>query len=435
MSTYHFIGIKGTGMSALAQILHDEGETVQGSDIDKFFFTQNALERANIKMLPFSKENISAEMTVIQGAAFPDSHEEVIAAKAIGAKVIPYNEFLGSLIKGYASIAVTGSHGKTSTTGLLSHVLEGVTSVSYLIGDGTGHGVKNSDYFALEACEYQRHFLAYKPNFTVINNIDWDHPDYFKTEGDVIDAFQSMVEQTSKMVIANGDDDKVRALNYTTPVVYFGIGENNNYRAVNINRHTAGCSFDVTVDGKLYGSFNVPTFGEHNVRNALAVIVFTHLEGLSIEAVQSRLRTYEGVKRRFSEKVIGDQVLIDDYAHHPAEIEATINAARQKYPDREVVAIFQPHTFSRTNTFLNAFAESLSKADETYLCDIFGSAREQTGNLTIQDLVDLIEGSHVIQEQHTEVLKQFKTGVLLFMGAGDIQKFQKAYELTMTIQS
>ncbi|EUJ35469.1 UDP-N-acetylmuramate--L-alanine ligase [Brochothrix campestris] len=434
MSTYHFIGIKGTGMSALAQILHDEGKTVQGSDIDKEFFTQRALERANIKLLPFAKENITADMVVIQGAAFPDTHEEVVAAKQLGATLYQYNDFLGKLIEGYASIAVTGSHGKTSTTGLLSHVLEGITSVSYLIGDGTGRGVKAANYFALEACEYQRHFLAYKPHFTIINNIDWDHPDYFKTEDDVVDAFQSLVYQTKEIVIANGDDEKVRSLKLTTPVVYFGLGEENNYRATNINRHTAGCTFDVMIDGKLYGSFNVPTFGEHNVRNALAVIAFTQLQGLPIEAVQARMRTYAGVKRRFSEKVIGDQILFDDYAHHPAEIEATINAARQKYPDRQVIAIFQPHTFSRTNAFLQNFAESLSKADATYLCDIFGSAREQTGDLTIQDLGDLIEGSHIIQEQHTEVLKAYKTGVLLFMGAGDIQKFQKAYELTLTAQ-
>lgn len=177
-----------------------------------------------------------------------------------------------------------------------------------------------------------------------------------------------------------------------------------------------------------YASFKIPTFGDHNILNALAVIALCHYEAIDTEIVKERLLTFEGVKRRFSEKVIGTQVLIDDYAHHPTEIKATINAARQKYQDREIVVIFQPHTFSRTQTFLDDFAESLSGADGVYLCDIFGSAREHHGQLTIEDLQERIPGSVLMKEGDTSSLFKHKDSVLIFMGAGDIQKFQSAYE-------
>src|SRR5690606_38391012 len=156
MTIYHFVGIKGTGMSALAQVLHDMGLTVQGSDVEKYFFTQAALEKAGIKILPFQKENIKEGMTVIAGNAFPDTHEEIEEAKRLNIPVIRYHSFLGKFMQKFTSIAVTGAHGKTSTTGLLSHVLEGAKPTAYLIGDGTGKGVEEAEYFVFEACEYRR---------------------------------------------------------------------------------------------------------------------------------------------------------------------------------------------------------------------------------------------------------------------------------------
>jgi UDP-N-acetylmuramate--alanine ligase len=164
------------------------------------------------------------------------------------------------------------------------------------------------------------------------------------------------------------------------------------------------------------------------VLNALSVIALCHYEEIDAEVIQAQLQSFEGVKRRFNEKKIGSQVLIDDYAHHPTEITATIDAARQKYPDREIIAVFQPHTFTRTQSFLDEFAESLMKADTVYLCDIFGSARENAGKLSIQDLQNKIDQAALIDEKETAVLKKHENGVLVFMGAGDIQKYQQAYE-------
>lgn len=415
-------------MSALARILHDMGYEVQGSDVEKYFFTQVPLEEANIRMLPFNRENIKEGMTVIAGNAFPDTHEEIEEANKQGVRVIRYHDFLGELMQKYTSIAVTGSHGKTSTTGLLAHVIEKAMPTAFLIGDGTGKGVKDASYFVFEACEYRRHFLQYEPDYAIMTNIDFDHPDYFANIEDVFSAFQEMAMQVKKAIIAFGDDEQLQKIQADVPVLFYGFGEGNDFQARNVEKSTEGTKFDVFVRNELYARFEIPTFGDHNILNALSIIALSHYEELDVTIVKDQLKTFEGVKRRFSEKKLGNQVLIDDYAHHPVEIKATIEAARQKYPNRNIVAVFQPHTFTRTQMFLGEFAETLGAADEVFLCDIFGSARENHGKLSIDDLLVKIDGAKILKETDTSPLLEKEDSVLIFMGAGDIQKFQKAYE-------
>lgn len=430
---YHFVGIKGSGMSALALILHEEGYKVQGSDVNKYFFTQQRLEEENIPFFEFSAENIKKGLTVIAGNAFSDSHEEIVRAKELGLTVIRYHDFIGEKMKNYKSVAVTGSHGKTSTTGLLSHVVSNMESSSYLIGDGTGHGVRDADYFMLEACEYQRHFLAYEADYAIITNIDFDHPDYYKSIDDVAQAFDSFALQTKERVIACGDDERLRKLESTVPVSYYGLSDVNDVQARNIVKDTEGSSFDVYIDGEFYYSFKVPAYGDHNIQNALSVITFAYFEDLDKEEVSKHLISFKGVKRRFSEKVISDTILIDDYAHHPVEIQATIDAAHQKYPDRKIIAVFQPHTFTRTIALLSEFAETLSHADSVYLSEIFTSAREKEGEVKIKDLFDKIPNAQaILSEEDVSPLLKHKGEVVLFMGAGDIPKFEQAYQELLT---
>lgn len=427
MTNYHFVGIKGSGMSALAQILHDMEDNVQGSDVEKRFFTQEALEERQIPIFPFNKNNIKEGQVIIAGNAFPD-HEEVIEAKAQGLPVSNYYDFLAEFIQHHTSVGIAGTHGKTSTTGLLSHVFSAYKPTSFLIGDGTGRGVKDSEYFIFESCEYRRHFLAYEPDYCIITNIEYDHTDYFKDIDDVIDAFQEMALKVKKAIVAYGDDRHLQGLQANVPMLYYGFAEDNDFQARNLQRSEKGTTFDVFVRNDFYGNFLITGYGDHNVLNALGVIAFCHYQNVPIEIVQQQLATFKGVKRRFSEKKTGSQVLIDDYAHHPTEIKVTIEAARHKYPDKHIVAIFQPHTYSRTKAFLNEFAESLSQADVVYLCDIFGSAREADGELTVQDLIDKIPQSQLMSEESVNLLKNHQDSVLLFMGAGDIQKYQAAYE-------
>ncbi|WNS74632.1 UDP-N-acetylmuramate--L-alanine ligase [Bacillus sp. DTU_2020_1000418_1_SI_GHA_SEK_038] len=428
MTIYHFVGIKGSGMSALAQVLHDMNYKVQGSDYEKRFFTQLALEQSGIKILPFQKENIKPGMTIIAGNAFPDTHEEIEEAMNLGLPVIRYHRFLGDFMKDFTSVAVTGAHGKTSTTGLLAHVMKGAKPTSFLIGDGTGSGDENAEYFVFEACEYRRHFLSYFPDYAIMTNIDFDHPDYFANIEDVFSAFQEMAWQVNKGIFACGDDEQLQRIQAKVPVLFYGFGEENDFQARNIIKSTEGTTFDVFVRNTFFETFSIPAFGDHNILNSLSVIALCHYEELDSEIVQSYLKTFSGVKRRFTEKKIDTQIIIDDYAHHPTEIKATIDAARQKYPNREIICVFQPHTFTRTQAFLEDFAESLNLADKVYLCEIFGSARENHGKLSIEDLKEKIPGANILTEDNTVILKTHENSVLIFMGAGDIQKFQEAYE-------
>lgn len=428
MTVYHFIGIKGSGMSALAQVLHDMKLKVQGSDVDKIFFTQKPLEEKGIEIFPFDRGNIQKGQTLIASPAYNEDNEEISEAVLQSMEVQQYPLFLGRFIQNFTSIAVTGSHGKTSTTGLLSHVLGAAKPTSYLIGDGTGKGEEDSEYFVFEACEYRRHFLNYMPDYAIMTNVDFDHPDYFEDVKDVFTAFQEMAMQVQKAIIACGDDEYLQEIHAQVPVVFYGLEEDNDFQGTNIQTTKQGTTFDVFVRNTFYGSFIIPGYGTHNVKNALAVIALCHYEGVPMELILDQLQTFPGVKRRFSEKNVGDQVLIDDYAHHPTEISATIEATKQKYPGREIIAIFQPHTFTRTKTFLDEFAESLRNADQVYLCDIFASARENNDTLTIEDLQDLIPDSKLISEDQIGQLREHSSSVLLFMGAGDIQKFQQAYE-------
>lgn len=428
-TTYHFIGIKGSGMSSLALVLHEKGFKVQGSDVEEYFFTQRDLEKAGIPLMVFSPENITEGLTIIAGNAFPDTHEEVVRARELGLEIIRYHDFLAQLIQNFTSIGVTGSHGKTSTTGLLAHVLSGIRPTSYLIGDGTGSGNDSAEFFAFEACEYRRHFLAYSPDYAIMLNIDFDHPDYYESIEDVFSAFQLMGEKVKKGIIAFGEDAHLRQLTVDVPVYYYGVEEADDFQARNIKRTTDGSAFDVYFRGEKIGHFVSPAYGQHNINNALSVIALCYLEGLPMAEVAREMLTFKGVKRRFSEKVMADMTIVDDYAHHPAEIIATIDGARQKYPEKEIIAVFQPHTFTRTIALMDEFSAALDLADRVYLCDIFGSARETQGSVKIEDLSNRItKGGQVIKEENVSPLLEHENAVIIFMGAGDVQKFERAYE-------
>lgn len=428
-SIYYFIGIKGTGMAALALILHDMGYEVAGSDITKHTFTQDPLEAAGIPIYDFSEANLKANMIVIAGNAFNDDQLEIQKAKAMGLPFYRYHEYVGELMKPYTSIGVAGTHGKTSTTGLLAHVLKGIDKTAYLIGDGMGKGIKDARFFVFEADEYRRHFLAYHPDYLIMTNIDFDHPDYYKDIDDVVAAFQTEANQVQKALFVWGDDVHLQKLTANVPIYSYGLKDTDDFQAVNIKRTTAGSEFDALHHGQNIGHYKIPLFGEHNILNSLAVVGVSYLEKIAPEEVADEFLTYQGAKRRFAEKDIKDIKIIDDYAHHPSEINATLDAARQKFPDRQIIAVFQPHTYSRLKALLDGFVTSLSKADVVYVTDIFGSIRENSGQITIDDLTRrLPNGGVVLKVDDMSPLLQYHNAVVVFMGAGDIPKYEVAYE-------
>lgn len=428
---YHFIGIKGSGMSALALMLHQMGHQVQGSDVDKYYFTQRGLEQAGISILPFDENNITADVELIAGNAFrPDNNIEIAYADAQGFTYKRYHEFLGEFMKGFTSLGVAGAHGKTSTTGLLAHVMRNITDTSFLIGDGTGRGSANAQYFVFESDEYERHFAPYYPEYSIITNIDFDHPDYFTSLEDVFNAFDDYAKQVKKGLFVYGEDEQLRRITAEAPIYYYGTGENNDFVAYDLQPSTNGSQFKVRHKEEYLGEFQIPTFGKHNVMNATAVIANLYIAGFDLDLVAEHLKTFSGVKRRFTEKIVNDAIIIDDFAHHPTEIIATIDAARQKYPSKELVAIFQPHTFTRTIALLDEFAAALNGADAVYLAQIYGSAREtDNGQVKIEDLAAKInKKGGLITVENTSPLLDHDNAVYVFMGAGDIQSYEYSFE-------
>ena len=423
MSKYHFIGIKGSGMSSLAQIAYDMGHIVQGSDEETYFFTQEKLEQRNIPMFYYNEENIKEGYEVILGNAFDDTHIECRRAKELGLKIYTYAQFLGKLLEETPSIAVTGAHGKTTTTTMTSNIFKLNRVTSYLIGDGTGHGEKNSDFMIAEACEYYRHFLAYHPDYAIVTNIDFDHPDYFNDEYDMFDAFQSFVNQVKNTVVICGDDrlaSKLKPAHAKT--ITYGFNDGNDYQIKNVQTSTEYSKFDIYKNNTLLGTFTMAIFGLHDISNATSAIALADINGISVEKIQESLDLYRPAERRFSEYKFSSNVVVDDYAHHPSEIKATIDSARRKYAGKQIVAIFQPHTYTRTAKFLNEFAESLLTADKVFLCPIFASVREKEKIVGIEDLQKVTPGSKIIHGEEDFDKLNFENTVFLFMGAGNINK-------------
>ena len=424
-----FIGIKGTGMAALALVLKDLGFDVAGSDIAKYTFTQEPLIKAGIKISSFAADNIKDNgQVIVKGNAFKADNVEVQACESKNVTWQSYPDTVEEIIKMHTSIGVSGTHGKTSTTGLLAHVLGEAAPTSYLIGDGEGKGVKNSRFFVYEADEYRRHFLAYHPDYQIMTNIDFDHPDYFKDQSDYTSAFQTAARQTQKGLFVWGGNSRLKQLKADCPKYTYGFNSDDDFQAVAITRSTQGSSFTVLNHGQNIGHFTIHLFGDHNILNATAVIAVAYTEKIPLADIQQGLLTYQGAKRRFSEKDFKDINIIDDYAHHPTEMRATIQAARQKFPDKRLVVVFQPHTFSRTKKYASDFEEILRGVDKAYITPIYASAREKSGDITSDDLVAKIPGAEVIDLDNIADLAQNKDSVIVFMGAGDITKYEDALE-------
>ncbi len=423
---YHFIGIKGTGMSALATILKNLGYEVCGSDISKHFFTESGLINNNIPITTYDKKNIKKGLTIIKGASITDDNVELIAAKELNLEIINYEEMLGKLTKEFKTICISGCHGKTTTTAMTAHILNQIKGINYLIGDGTGYAKKDNEFFALESCEYRRHFLEYTPYYAIILNIDLDHVDYFKDIDDVFLAYQQLANKATHMVLACGDDKLAHKIKSNKKIAYFGLNEDNDIRATNIEYHQNGTSFDVYAEGSLYCHFDLPIYANHQVLDSLAVIAICYYENIDGALVNQCFQTFKGAKRRFHETIVGDSVIIDDYAHHPNEAKSTINAIKQKYPDKKIIAIFQPHTFTRTKEFASDLAKVLSEVKEAFIMDIHPAREKQEDypDVTKDLIINKLPNGHPLTIDDANILNQYDDAVFVFMSPNDISKLE-----------
>ena len=423
---YHFIGIKGAGMSSLAVIMKQLGYLVKGSDLDKHFFTEEELVKNDIPFTKYSKENITKDLIIIKGASITEDNVELIEARKLNLKIYEYNEMVGILTTKMKTICISGCHGKTTTTKMIAHVLNNIKGINYLVGDGTGYANQDNEFFALESCEYKRHFLAYNPYYTVILNIDLDHVDYFKDIYDVINAYEELANKSQNKVIAYGDDLNVRKMNLEKDIIYFGLKENNQVRATNIEYNKEGTSYDVYIDNKLYGHFDTSLYGEHQIIDSLALITICYLEEIDSKEVNKYLKTFTGAKRRFTETFVKDNVIIDDYAHHPNEVLSTINAIKQKYPEKKVISIFQPHTYTRTKEFAKDIANVLSMTDYAYIMDIHPARERQADypDITRDIIINDMNNGYPIGIDDADILNKYDNAVFIFMSPNDIKKLE-----------
>ena len=426
---YYFIGIKGSGMAPLAEILHELGNEVCGSDIDKYIFIEEELRKRNIPIYSFDANNIKDGYTVIIGNAFGDDHTEVKAALANpNVKCYRYFEFLGEFMENFISISIAGTHGKTTTTGMAYHLFEEFDKTTVLIGDGTGHAVKDSKYFIAESCEFQDHFLHYYPKYAIINNIELDHVDYFGNLERYIESFEKFANQVKDTVIVWGDDPNIKKINFKKRVMRFGLNDYNDVRAVNVLENSNGLSFDVYIRNELFGHFNLPYFGMHMLYNSLAIITLGYLENMTNDYIQNRMATFEGTKRRYSVTEVGNNVYVDDYAHHPTAIKYVIEATRVRYPSKKIVAIFKPDRFSRGARFAVDFAKSMDLADYPYFCPFPENAVKEEGiDIDIYDIANNLPRAKVIgeDEEAAKELAKFDNVVFLFMSSKDIYKLEE----------
>lgn len=425
---YYFIGIKGSGMSSLAQIMFDLGYKIEGSDKPDHFFTEVPLIERGIKINEFNENNINENMIIVKGNAFTDENVEVKKSLELGLKIYTYQEMIAEITNNTKLICVSGCHGKTSTCTMFKNVLS-TFGVNYLIGDGTGHADKNNEYFVLESCEYKRHFLSYNPYYTIVTNIELDHTDYYKDLDDVMDAFNEFVNKTRNTVIMCGDDTNTRKIKTNKKVLFYGFNENNDIYLKNIKYDNDFTNADIIINNELYMNITFPFNANHLLLNALSVIAVCYLENLNKDKVKENVLKIEHAKRRFIEEKFKSNILIDDYAHHPTEVKVTIEAAKKKYPNKQVIAIFKAHTKSRVKFFYKEFADALNLADKAYVMDI-GEDRKEVGydDVTCNLIIDNLKNGEYISLDTVDKLLQYKDSVLLFMSSKDIYVLEDKYK-------
>ena len=419
---YYLIGIKGAGMSSLALILDSLGNVVIGYDDEtKHQFTEDKLRSVGIKIYSKSNNELDKYTTVIRSSAISVDHPEMIKVRNMNLNIYEYQEFLGELTNNYYTIAVSGTHGKTTTSSLLKEVMFPTLGCNYLIGDGNGYAIKDNKYFIIEACEYRRNFLSYHPKISIITNIDLDHVGYYKDIEDIKNAFQEFIYNTQELVVIYGDEDNTEELKFKTKKLTYGLKEDNDVYAKEVNYSTKGIEFDVFLSNKFYYHFFIPFYGEHLLLNTLAAITVLNYLNISAYDIQKYLSNFKGANRRFQEVTCKDLIIIDDYAHHPEEIHSTINAVRQKYNEKKIIVVFEPHTLARTKKFYKEMAESLNMADEVYVLDIY-NPRDNPLNyqgVTSELIIKNLNNGHYLKRDSNQLLK-YTNEVIVFMSPKEI---------------
>ena len=426
----HLVGIGGVSMRPLGLVLKGMGMEVTGSDMSASDATRELEEKGIPVAIGHHAENIQGASCIIRTAAAHNDNPEIAAARAAGIPVFERAQAWGEIMKSYKNaICVSGTHGKTTTTSMLTHILmEADLDPTVMIGGylpllHASHRVGHGDTILLESCEYCDSFLNFFPTLALVLNVEEDHLDYFKDLADIQKSFHQFAEMATFGVVANGDDPHTVKAMEGIDFVSFGLAEGNRIHAANMCpdwRH-----FDVLCDGEFYCHLDMGVLGRHNAMNALAAAAAAWMMGIPGETVSRGLQAFHGAGRRMEFKgTYNGADVYDDYAHHPDEVAATLAAVRNAMPGRRLVLAFQPHTYSRTSALFDDFVRELSKADVLVLAEIYAARERNTIGISSADVAEKIPGA-VFCETLPEVTQFLRANVregdvVITMGAGDI---------------
>jgi len=448
---YHCIGAGGIGMSGLARVLALKKAVVSGSDQEASAVTDMLWTMGVDVRIGHKAENLDvATDVVVISAAIKEDNPELKLARERGCRICKYAEMLGELMDEYEGIAVSGTHGKSTTSGWLTYCLSAAgLSPSFVIGAdveqlGGSSGVGNGSLLVAEACEYDRSFLNLRPEIGVILNIDRDHLDYYKDEQEIVEAFGAFSNgiRPGGILIANGSDSNaakvIAGLNSDLSCETFGFDEGCDYWARDVVLDEGLYNFEVLHKGKSLGQMRTALVGRHNIDNALAVIGVLVNVGLDGQEISQVLGGFSGIERRMTLKCEYDGItVLDDYAHHPTEVRASLSAVRQKYQPERLWCVFQPHQYSRTRILLDEFAESFKLADVVIVPDIYSARDSQASkdSVNARMLVDKIcaSGTEAVFVDGFERICAYlqenvrRGDLVITMGAGDIWKAADEY--------
>ncbi|NLM04847.1 MAG: UDP-N-acetylmuramate--L-alanine ligase [Clostridiales bacterium] len=437
----HLIGIGGISMSGIAEILLNQGYKVSGSDIKDSNILIKLRQHGAKIFIGHSKDNVENPDLIVYSAAIREDNPERVQGRLLGIPEIDRAKMLGQIMKTYKkAIAVSGSHGKTSTTSILSLLMEysGLDPTIMVGGEleDIGGNVKigKSEHFITEACEYVESFLHFFPYIGIILNIDEDHLDYYRDLDHIKKAFKKFVQTIPQegFLIACHDDDEVMdvAEDAVCNVVTYGIKRPSDFMAKDIEFNELGYpNFILVYKSEEIGRFHLNIPGLHNVYNALAAISTSHILGISWDMIMKNIPLYKGIDRRFDVRgMVKGAKIIDDYAHHPVEIKATLEAAKQ-HPHSKIWAIFQPHTFSRTKALLYDFAMAFDSADHIIITDIYAARELDNGEINSKKLVEIMDKKlDVLYMKDFEEISNYlyeniaPGDLVITMGAGDVYK-------------
>lgn len=413
-------------MSALARYFKANGKNVAGYDKTKTPITNDLVSLGIAIHFEDEVENIPSEFLskektiVVFTPAIPKNHKEFNFLKKEGFRILKRAEILGKITENTFCLAVAGTHGKTTTSSILGHIMEPEKATSFLGGIAENYNsnlILGEDKISVvEADEFDRSFLQLSPNIACITSMDADHLDIYGEHKELIKSFNDFSDKVSdKMIVAKG-----------LPIVglTYAINEDADYKAFNLKIEKGKYIFDVKTPNDVVENIELNLPGKHNVMNALAALAMANEHGVSLDLIKNQLKTFKGVQRRFSYKINTEElVLIDDYAHHPTEIKAVENSVREMYPNEKVLAVFQPHLFSRTKDFIDDFATELSKFDEVMLLDIYPARElpiEGVNSAWLLNKIDLENKKLIAKENVINEIKKSSAKIIVMIGAGDI---------------